>query len=330
MRFARTVIAVLAISSAWSGSQSFAQEDATQRQSRSPISLGTSVPEGAFKGARTEKTLIVQVLLDRSPWSPGIIDGYPGGNTTRAVRAFKAANDLGDDDKIDETLLVKLANNGGTSILRKYTVTSTDLKGPFMTVPGSMAAMAKRDALGYASAEELLSEKFHMSPGLLRALNPKADFASAGTELIVIDQGDESLEPTVARIEVDRAGSELRAYDDAGKLVASYPATVGSDDFPSPSGTMQVSAIAAAPNYYFQPKNQNWGGDKKLVLPAGPNNPVGSTWIDLGKNGYGIHGTPDPSNIGKTASHGCVRLTNWDAAELAKAVSPGSTQVVFK
>ena len=311
------------------------QEDAraSNQQSKTgfaPPELGLGIPENAFQGARSREILIVQVLLDRSPWSPGVVDGYAGGNTRRAINAFKAANNLDPNGEIDNVLLDRLNGDGQAPILKKYKVTPEDTEGPFKPVPDSMAAMAKQDALGYASAEELLAEKFHMTPGLLRALNPEADFDATGTEIIVIDAGDESLKPTVARIEVDRAGSELRAYDAEGVLVSSYPATVGSSEFPSPSGTMQVSAIAAAPTYHFQPEDQDWGGDKQLTLPAGPNNPVGSTWIDLGKNGYGIHGAPEPSDIGKTASHGCVRLTNWDAAELAKAVSPGSTQVVFK
>lgn len=113
-----------------------------------------------------------------------------------------------------------------------------------------------------------------------------------------------------------------------GKLLASYPATIGSDRFPSPSGSMEVRAIAAEPIYYFDPTGRDWGPDEKLTIAAGPNNPVGSTWIDLTKEGYGIHGTPEPRLIGKTASHGCVRLTNWDAAELSRAVDKG-TEVIF-
>ena len=118
------------------------------------------------------------------------------------------------------------------------------------------------------------------------------------------------------------------AYGDNGRLLATYPATIGSSTFPSPDGAMEVTAIAAAPTYHFDPEGREWGPGKKLTIAAGPNNPVGGTWIDLSKEGYGIHGTPDPKLIGKTASHGCVRLTNWDAAELAKAVSKG-TKVEF-
>jgi lipoprotein-anchoring transpeptidase ErfK/SrfK len=128
---------------------------------------------------------------------------------------------------------------------------------------------------------------------------------------------------------VDKGTSEVRAYDGSGRLLASYPGTIGSDTFPSPSGTMEVRAVASAPTYYFDPSGREWGPDKRLTIAAGPNNPVGGTWIDLSKEGYGIHGSPDPRLIGKTASHGCVRLTNWDAAELGGAVEKGAA-VAFR
>jgi lipoprotein-anchoring transpeptidase ErfK/SrfK len=131
-----------------------------------------------------------------------------------------------------------------------------------------------------------------------------------------------------SEIEVDKAASALRAFTADGTLVATYPATIGSNTFPSPSGEMEVRAVAPAPTYHFDPEGRSWGPDEKLTIAAGPNNPVGGTWIDLTKEGYGIHGTPEPRLIGKTSSHGCVRLTNWDAEELAKAVSPG-TKVEF-
>ena len=124
---------------------------------------------------------------------------------------------------------------------------------------------------------------------------------------------------------MDKGRSEVRAFDAAGTLLATYPGTIGSDRFPSPDGSMEVRAVAPAPTYYFDPSGRDWGPGKRLTIAAGPNNPVGGTWIDLTKEGYGIHGSPDPRLIGKTASHGCVRLTNWDAAELGRAVEQGTT-----
>ena len=210
----------------------------------------------------------------------------------------------------------------------RYTLTATDVAGPFGDVPDGMEAMATLETTHYESAPEAIAEKFHMSQELLRALNPDADFTAAGATVTVAAIRAAPIEGTVDRIEVDGAAAALRAYAADGRLLAAYPATVGSADFPSPSGSMKVRVVAAAPAYYFSPEGRNWGPDKRLTIAPGPNNPVGSTWIDLTKEGYGIHGTPDPRLIGKTPSHGCVRLTNWDAAALAKAVAPG-TKVEF-
>jgi lipoprotein-anchoring transpeptidase ErfK/SrfK len=165
-----------------------------------------------------------------------------------------------------------------------------------------------------------------MSPKLLAALNPGADYAAGRTVTVTVPRPP----PTggeVTRIEVDRAARVVRAFDAAGKLAAVYPASVGSADMPAPSGTWAVRAVAPAPVYYYDPSRLNFGQAEapgKLKVAAGPNNPVGSTWIDLTKDTYGIHGTPDPETIGKQQSHGCVRLTNWDAAELGKAVKKGA------
>ncbi|MBU1605551.1 MAG: L,D-transpeptidase, partial [Alphaproteobacteria bacterium] len=213
-------------------------------------------------------------------------------------------------------------------LVKTYSVTSEDVSGPFRPVPSSMEQMATRDWIGYSSPAEKLAEKFHMTEGLLEALNPGKSF-SADTEILVAQTGSTALEGKVARIEIDKSASEVRAYDGSGALLASFPATVGSSEFPSPSGSMEVNAVAPEANYTFDPSDQQWGGDETLIIPPGPNNPIGGVWIDLGKDGYGIHGTSDPSSIAKNASHGCVRLTNWDARNLAAAVEAGSTKVVF-
>ena len=306
-----------------------AQKDEPHSTVGASTEIGKDIPPKVFSGDRSREIFFAQVLLDRGHHSPGVIDGYGGGNTRRAIKSFERANDMKVDGKIDDELIKTLSDQKRGTVLSSYSITSEDEAGPFKPVPAGMAAMAKRTRLGFASIEEMLGEKFHMTPALLRALNPGAKFKS-GASITVVNRGDETVLGSVTRIEVDKAKSEMRAYDDNDKVIATYPATVGSKDFPSPSGTMKVAAIAATPNYTFDPSDQEWGGEKTLTLPPGPNNPVGGTWIDLGKNGYGIHGSPDPGDIGKTASHGCVRLTNWDAAELAKAVIPRETQVVFK
>lgn len=289
------------------------------------LTMPAKAPGNIFSGSRSKDALVAQVLLDHSRHSPGVIDGVVGGNTTRAIEAFQRANGLTVDGRISAELLRRLASENPGEMVQRYTITDADVAGPFVEVPGGMEAMAKLDQLGYQSPAEALAEKFHMAQSFLSALNPGADFGKAGTEILVVRAGDKRLEAKVSRIEVDKAAARLRAYTSEGKLVATYPATVGSNVFPSPSGTMEVRAVSSAPKYYFDPEGREWGPDEKLTIAAGPNNPVGSTWIDLSKEGYGIHGTPDPKLIGKTASHGCVRLTNWDAAELAKAVTQETT-----
>ena len=170
----------------------------------------------------------------------------------------------------------------------------------------------------------MLAEKFHMDEGYLKALNPDADFTRPGTIIKVVTPGGKR-KGKVARIIADKGTKQVRGYDANGKLIVAYPATIGSADTPSPSGTVRIERIAHNPGYTYNPKiNFQQGTNTKVLdIPPGPNGPVGSTWIALSKPTYGIHGTPEPSKIGKTASHGCVRLTNWDANELAGMVEPG-------
>jgi lipoprotein-anchoring transpeptidase ErfK/SrfK len=171
---------------------------------------------------------------------------------------------------------------------------------------------------------ELLAERFHMDEGFLRKLNPTADFTKAGTTIMVADTGPPA-SARVARLVAHKASKQLLGYDAAGALVVAYPATIGSSDLPSPTGIHAVKALAIDPEYWYRPKVNFQQGDnaQPLRLKAGPNNPVGSVWIGLDKPTYGIHGTPEPSRIDKTSSHGCVRLTNWDARELARLVEIG-------
>jgi len=288
--------------------------------------LSVSLPEGVTQqmlGERTTQKIALQVMLDQSRHSPGVIDGLGGGNTDRAVRYYRMANDMGDSTKVDDELMNALYSDVGGDIFRTYTITQKDVSRPFEQTPDGFEAMSKVDKLGYQTPLEMLAERFHMDQDFLAALNPDADFGKVGTKLTIVSHGNRSFDSEIARIEVRKGEATVVGLDDAGKVLVSYPATIGSSRFPSPSGKMEVSALAMAPNYTFDPDSQKWGPDKTFILPPGPNNPVGGTWIDLGKDGYGIHGSPDPQLIAKTASHGCVRLTNWDVAELANAVNTG-------
>jgi lipoprotein-anchoring transpeptidase ErfK/SrfK len=294
-------------------------------QDSSSLSIPDNVPSDVFSGKRSKDVLTAQVLLDRSRFSPGVIDGYMGENTRRAIRAFQRANAMNVTGNVSGELLKKLSDGDSDSLMQTYTISEDDVNGPFVDVPSSMTEMAKMDNLAYETPLELLGEKFHMDREFLQALNPGADFGKAGTKIVVVAPGDETLSGKVARIEIDKAGESVRAYSEDGKLLARYPATIGSSTFPSPSGSMEVKAVAPEPKYYFDPEGRDWGPDEQLTIAAGPNNPIGGTWIDLSKEGYGIHGSPDPQMVGKRTSHGCVRLTNWDAEELGAAVNTGAT-----
>jgi lipoprotein-anchoring transpeptidase ErfK/SrfK len=165
-----------------------------------------------------------------------------------------------------------------------------------------------------------------MNVKLLAALNPGANFRAPGTTIWVAAIEGQPVTGTITRIEADKARRQVRAYDAENRLIVAYPATIGSDDNPSPSGEHVVVGVAPNPVYYYDPRNFVQAGNTgKLQLPPGPNSPVGTMWIDLSEPSYGIHGTPEPSKIDKTASHGCIRLTNWDVEELAGLVQPGVT-----
>lgn len=266
-----------------------------------------------------------QILLDRTRFSPGIIDGLGGENTRQAIAAFEKANGLKVDGELDAAVFRKLASADGGRALTDYTITAADAAGPFIgAVPEDIEAMARLETVGYADAREALAEKFHMSEALLDALNPDADFGRAGQTIVVAANGPAGLSGEVARIVVDKTENSVRAFDAEGVLLAFYPATIGSGEMPTPSGSHTVRAIAPEPNYTYDPSRVSYGdGKSKVVVPAGPNNPVGSVWIDLSRDTYGIHGTPDPATIGKAVSSGCVRLTNWDVEQLASGVKPG-------
>jgi len=285
---------------------------------------GGAVSNALPEDARPEPAMVrAQILLDRTRFSPGIVDGLRGENTRQAIAAFEEANDLPVDGELDADVFQKLTSGDGRQVLKDYTITPDDVDGPFIgTVPEDAEAMARLETVAYTDAREALAEKFHMSPALLSALNPGVDFGRAGQTIAVTANGPDELQGEVARIVVDKQESSVRAFDADGKLLAFYPATIGSSETPSPSGTHTVEAIAPRPNYTYDPSMYGESGGK-LIIPPGPNNPVGSVWIDLSRDGYGIHGTPEPAEIGKTASSGCVRLTNWDAEQLAGAVKPG-------
>lgn len=301
-----------------------------------PVLTAESVDGAGFEEASLEDesegpsalALKVQVLLDRAGISPGVIDGYFGENVEKAIAAFERREGLPEDGVLDADVFAALAETGSDDVLVTYALTEEDLDGPFVeSIPEDYGALAEMERLGYRDVREMLAERFHMDRDLLHALNPDADFTRAGAEILVAAPGEAIASAEIDRLEVSRSGGSLSAFDAGGRLVAFYPATIGSEETPSPSGTHEVVSVALDPVYYYRPDvNFRQGdNDSALEIAAGPNNPVGSVWIDLSEPTYGIHGTPEPALIDKSYSHGCVRLTNWDAEELAGLVGEGLT-----
>jgi len=268
--------------------------------------------------------LRAEVLLDRAHFSPGEIDGTYGGNVRQAIRGFQKLTQLPVTGVIDRATWAAL-DTDAAPVLASYTVSAADAAGPYKPVPASMAAKAKLGALSYANAAEALGEKFHCSPALLHSLNPGKAFDHAGVQLVVPNVGAGHPLPKAAKILVSSVDGTLTLLDATGTPFAQFPASTGSTHDPLPVGRWQVLGVVSRPVYQYNP-HLFWdakAGDARATVPAGPNNPVGLVWIQLSKEHYGIHGTPEPANIGKTQSHGCIRLTNWDVLAVGQAVGRG-------
>ena len=290
--------------------------------------------EPAKPGAKASQAVNIkaQILLDRANFSPGTIDGRHGENFVNALRAFQERNGLTASGELDAPTWDKLKQDS-SPVLIEYTITRQDIAGPFAEeIPASYEKKAELKRLDYTGVAEMLAERFHMDEDLLEQLNRGKSFDEAGTVIVVanVNVKPVALTTKIGKLEVDKTRKSVRVLAPDGKLIALYPASVGSEEKPAPSGTLKVVRVARGPTYTYNPdfKFKGVKADREIKIAPGPNNPVGAVWIALNQKTYGIHGTSEPSKVGKVELHGCVRMTNWDALALAKMVRKG-TPVVF-
>jgi lipoprotein-anchoring transpeptidase ErfK/SrfK len=317
----------------------------------SPASHGggkATSAEAKFNGAIFD----AQVRLDRAGFAPGVIDGRKGMSFEQAVKGFQEARGLSVTGQIDQPTWQALTADGSSTLVR-LRVDESDAKGPFVgAIPKDPAEQAKMPSLGYRNLIEKLAEKFHTTPDTIVELNDPKQVLRAGTILRLPNvipasrnySGDLKPDarqmlsdlnvgadlPKADKVVVDKSDGVLRAYQ-GDKLVAQFPATMGSVHDPLPIGTWKITTIGYNPPFHFNPA-LFWDakpGQKEEMLPPGPNGPVGVAWLDLTKEHYGIHGTPAPETIQRAESHGCVRLTNWDVARLSRMIKPG-TPAIFQ
>lgn len=291
-----------------------------------PLPAPAAKTEKQTTGTQKIKIAAVQVLLDRIGISPGAIDGRKGSNLAKAVSAFEEMTGHKFDPDYEDGVDRSLDATGGPAFI-SYIITEDDLSYPFVpSIPEDYAEKAKMTSMGFTSIAEMLAERFHMDENYLRETNQGADFSRVGSVVRVANVRDNA-GGAVKLIIADKGRRQVRGYNADRKLIVAYPATIGSLDTPSPSGVVQIRSIAFNPNYTYNPRINFQQGENRTILtiPPGPNGPVGTVWVAMSKPTYGIHGTPEPSRIGKTSSHGCVRLANWDAGELSQLVQKGVT-----
>lgn len=289
-----------------------------------PATVEPAIPSTPVAQAEVPAPLRAQILLERAWFSPGEIDGQWGSKSRKALSAFQELKGLTASGELDDASMAALDADNAAALV-SYTITDADVAGPFAKTPKSTLAKSKMKSIPFQSAAEALGEKFHASPALLRKLNPGVALDAAGGTLKVPNVLDVAPLAMASKIIVDKSDAVLRLFNADGIVYAQFPITSGSAQFPLPIGDWAIESITPDPSYSYDPAliagaNKN---DPKAQLPPGPNGPVGTMWMGLSKPHYGIHGTPEPGLIGRTQSSGCVRLTNWSATAVSKAVKVG-------
>jgi len=320
-----------------------------------PLCLGAAAPVGTKSKSGVDQSILqTQVILDHLGFAPGVLDGKSGQSLTAAVKGFQESRGLAVTGKLDEATQAQIDRYRGWSATRTLRLSADSLAGPFINpLPSKPADQAKLPALAYRSKMEKLAEMFHTTPAVLIALNSPDTSLAPGTPVVfpnalptsraydaklpadwrktLNDLNVDAVQPQGTKVVVDKSDQVLRVLAADDHLIAQFSATMGSEHDPLPIGAWKIQGFSYNPKSHYNPA-LFWDAkatDKAATLPPGPNGPVGVIWIDLSKPHYGSHGTPEPTTIGRAESHGCIRLTNWDAARLSLMIKPG-TPAVFR